>query len=200
MSSFDSTVRANLSVAAVAPPGSGGLGDEALTKWYTVYTTSRHEKRITEHCDQREIEHFLPLYTTRRRWKDGTKPILQLPLFPSYLFVHIAFNKRAGVLGIPGVLSIVGYGREPFPVPDLYIHSLREGIRLDKVEPHPYLAVGDRVRIKAGAMEGVEGILVRKKNSLRVVLTLELIRQSVAVEVDIDDVERIGRKELGARS
>jgi transcription antitermination factor NusG len=90
---------------------------------------------------------------------------------------------------MPGVLSIVGSAREPWPLPDFEIEALRSGLLERNVEPHPYLVVGERVRIKTGVMAGVEGILVRKKNDFRVVLSLNTIMQSVAVEVDADDVE-----------
>ena len=115
--------------------------------------------------------------------------VLELPLFPAYVFVRIAREARGAVLGMPGVLSIVGSAREPWPLPDFEIEALRSGLLERKIEPHPYLVVGERVRIKAGVMAGVEGILVRKKNDFRVVLSLDVIMRSVAVEVDADDVE-----------
>jgi transcription antitermination factor NusG len=92
---------------------------------------------------------------------------------------------------MPGVLSIVGSGREPWPVPDPDIEAIRLGLQMGKIEPHPYLTAGERVRIKAGVMTGVEGVLVRKKNDFRVVLTLDAIMRSVAVEVDADDIEPV---------
>ena len=90
---------------------------------------------------------------------------------------------------VPGVLSIVGHGYEPMPLADFEVEALRSGLHLRKFEPHPYLAVGERVRIKGGPLEGMDGILLRKKNNLRVVITIALIKQSVAVEVDAGDVE-----------
>jgi len=96
------------------------------------------------------------------------------------------------VLGTPGVLSIVGSPKEPWPLPDFEIDALRSGLLERRIEPHPYLIVGERVRIKAGAMAGVEGVLVRKKNDLRVVLSLDTIMRSVAVEVDANDIEPSG--------
>jgi transcription antitermination factor NusG len=93
---------------------------------------------------------------------------------------------------MPGVVSIVGSAREPWPVPDPDIEAIRLGLQMGKIEPHPYLTVGERVRIKAGVMTGVEGVLVRKKNALRVVLSLDTIMRSVALEVDADDIEPAG--------
>jgi transcription antitermination factor NusG len=141
---------------------------------------------------QRQIETFLPLYRTTRQWKKSRPVILELPLFPTYVFVRIAREARGAVLGVPGALSIVGSGREPWPLPDLEIEALRSGLLERKIEPHPYLNVGERVRIKAGVMAGIEGVLVRKKNDFRVVLSLDAIMRSVAVEVDADDIEPVG--------
>jgi transcription antitermination factor NusG len=128
-----------------------------------------------------------------RQWKDGSRGILQLPLFSRYIFVRIGWDQRLSVLAIPGVISIVGGGRESSSVPDSCIHFLREGLRQGKIEPHPYLVSGTRVRIRSGAMAGVEGILVRKKSDFRVVLTLEMIMKSMRVEVEMDDIEPVGR-------
>ena len=164
-------------------------GLDTSLRWFALYTTPRHEKHVSEILAQHRIETFLPLYRTTRRWKKSRPVVLELPLFPTYVFVRIAREARGAVLSVPGVLSIVGSGREPWPLPDPEIEAIRLGLQMRKIEPHPYLTVGERVRIKAGVMTGVEGILVRQKNDLRVVLTLDTIMRSVAVEVDADDIE-----------
>ena len=164
-------------------------GMDTSPRWFALYTTPRHEKHVSEILAQRQIETFLPLYRTTRRWKKSRPVVLELPLFPTYVFVRIARGARGAVLGVPGVLSIVGSGREPWPLPDPEIEVIRLGMQMRKIEPHPYLAVGEKVRIKAGMMTGVEGVLVRKKNDFRVVLSLDAIMRSVAVEVDADDIE-----------
>ena len=164
-------------------------GADTSPRWFAVYTTPRHEKHVSEILAERQIETFLPLYRTNRQWQKSRPVVLELPLFPTYVFVRIARQARGAVLGTPGVLSIVGSSREPWPLPDLEIEALRFGLLERKIEPHPYLIVGERVRIKAGVMAGVEGVLVRKKNDLRVVLSLDTIMRSVAVEVDADDIE-----------
>jgi transcription antitermination factor NusG len=164
---------------------------DALLQWFAVYTTPRHEKHVSQILGERKIETFLPLYRTKRQWKKRLPIDLELPLFPTYVFVRIGSRARGAVLGVPGVLSIVGSPRDPWPLPDFEIETLRSGLFECKIEPHPYLIVGERVRIKAGAMVGVEGVLVRKKNDLRVVLSLDTIMQSVAVEVDADDIEPV---------
>ena len=165
---------------------------ETLPRWFALYTTPRHEKHVSELLAQREIKNFLPLYRTTRQWKKSRPVELELPLFPSYVFVRIAREARGAVLGTPGVLSIVGSAREAWSLPDLEIEALQSGLLERKIEPHAYLTVGERVRIKAGVMTGIEGVLVRKKHDLRVVLSLDAIMRSVAVEVDADDIEPVG--------
>lgn len=159
----------------------------SLPEWFAVYVMSRHEKRIAEHLKIRQIEHFLPLYEARRKWKDGSKVILQLPLFPNYLFVRTLRNQRGRALEVPGVLSAVGK-RESSVIPETYIDSLQKAVTFGKVEPHPYLGTGSMVRVGAGPMAGLQGIVVRQKSGCRVVLSLDLIMRSVAVEVDIADL------------
>jgi transcription termination/antitermination protein NusG len=164
--------------------------DSAL-QWFAAYTTPRHEKHVGEVLAERNIESFLPLYRTVRQWKKSSPVTLELPLFPCYLFVRINRAARGAVLSLPGVVSIVGSTKEPWPLPQLEVEALRLGARLGRAEPHPYLRVGQRVRIKSGLMAGVEGILVRKKNEFRFVLTLEAIMRSVAVEVDASELELV---------
>jgi len=181
-----------------APPGSNpvrampaaaaGHGEQ---RWFAAYTCANHEKRVVEHFEARAVEHFLPLYPSVRRWKDR-RVQLELPLFPGYVFVRIAVGARLRVLEVPGVVRLVGFNGQPYPLSDGEIESLRKGIMNgSRIEPHPYLSVGSRVRIKSGPLAGVEGNLVRKKNTFRVVLSLDLIARSAAVEVDSADIERV---------
>jgi transcription antitermination factor NusG len=175
-----------------ATPGEAVLGaKEAPLQWYAAYTTPRHEKHVAELLVERDIETFLPLYRTVRQWKKSRPIRLELPLFPCYLFVRVRRSARGSVLSMPGVLSIVGSPKEPWPLPPFEIEALRFGAQMGKIEPHPYLKVGERVRIVTGSMAGVEGILVRKKNQFRFILTLDAIMRSVAVEVDADDLEPV---------
>ncbi len=158
-------------------------------RWFAVYTTCRHEKRVARHMEQRQIEHFLPTYRTQHRWKDGSRVMVDLPLFPGYVFVRTDLHNRVGVLAVPGVVSMIGTASRPAPLPEFEVEALRAGLDPTRAEPHPLLTVGQRVRIKTGALAGIEGIVVRKKSALRVVLTLSLLMQSIAIEVDGDDVE-----------
>jgi transcription antitermination factor NusG len=164
---------------------------ECWANWFAAYTNSHHEKRVAAQRAERRIESFLPLYATRHRWRNGCEMNLDLPLFPNYVFVHVDPRKRVRVLEVPGVVSLVGFGRTLAPLPDFEIEALRSAIGQRKIEPHPYLVIGERVRIKAGPMTGMEGVLVRRKSNFRVVLALDAIMQSVAVEVDADELEPV---------
>jgi transcription antitermination factor NusG len=160
------------------------------SRWFALYTTSRHEKRVAQHLCQREIQYYLPLYRSKRRWSDGSRVTLDLPLFPGYLFVHIRRNERGRVLDVPGALVVVGgTGGEPAWLPDATIDALRSGLEARTAQPHPLVTAGQRVRIRSGALAGFEGIVVRHKNGFRVVLTLEHIMQSYAIEVGLEDLE-----------
>ena len=171
------------SAALVAPKG------EMAPHWYAVMTHSRHEKAVAAYFAKRQIQAFLPLYKTVRCRTNRCRVTLELPLFPNYLFVKIRHQERVRVLGIPGVIAFLGGAGGPAPLPDGEIEALRSGLHLRRFEPHPYLTIGDRVRVRSGPMMGLQGVLVRKKNDWRVVVTVEMIRQSVAVEVDATEIE-----------
>lgn len=146
---------------------------------------------------ERQIEFYLPLYRSERKWRDGSRVTLELPLFPGYLFIHIRRNERVRVLEVPGALAVVsGTGGEPSPLPDATIDTLRAGLELLPAQPHPLMTAGQRVRIRSGALAGLEGIVVRNKNNFRVVMTLEHIMQSYSVEVDLGDLEPLTPGEL----
>jgi transcription antitermination factor NusG len=158
--------------------------------WFAVYTSSRHEKRVDQQLEMREIEHYLPLYRSKRKWSDGSRVTLDLPLFPGYIFVCIQRNERVRVLEVPGVLAVVGgTGGEPASLPASEIDALRSGLSQRNAQPHPLLKIGQRARIRSGAFAGMEGVVVRMKYSFRVVLTMDCIMQSFAVEVDGEELE-----------
>jgi len=157
-------------------------------RWYAAYTCAQHEKRVAAELGMREVEHFLPLYSSVRRWTDR-RVSLELPLFPGYVFVRLPLRDRLRVVQIPSVVRLVGFNGLPTALPDEEIETLRSGLCENLyAEPHPFLTVGRRVRITAGAFAGLEGVLKKRKNSVRVVVSLELIQRSVAVDVDIADV------------
>jgi transcription antitermination factor NusG len=159
--------------------------------WYAAYTCAKHEKRVGAELHTRSVEHFLPLYSSTRHWKDR-RVTLELPLFPGYIFVRIALRDRMQVLQIPSVVRLVGFNGLPTPLLDTEMEIMRSGFsnRL-RAEPHPFLTVGRRVRITNGPFAGLEGILKRKKGNLRVVLSLDLIQESVALEVDQTELEAV---------
>jgi transcription antitermination factor NusG len=159
-------------------------------RWYAARTKSRHEKKVAEHLAGKGIVNFLPLYKAQHRWKDRVARV-DLPLFPGYIFVQFPLKERLKVLEIPGVANLVSFKGEPAPLPEQEIETLRQGLSANVfAEPHPYLKVGRRVRIKGGPLRGLEGILERKKeDSFRVVISIDLIMRSVLVEVAMADVE-----------
>lgn len=170
------------------PPGTH-LFDSAKPNWYAVYTCARHEKCVAEQMGRRQIRAFLPVYRSVRRWKDRRKEI-EMALFPSYVFVQVALQDRLRVLEIPGVVSIVGAGGKPAPLADHEIEPFLHGVDgCVKMESHPFLRVGRRVRLRSGPMAGMEGVLLRRKDGLRLVVSLEILMRAVAVEIDEADVE-----------
>jgi transcription antitermination factor NusG len=135
------------------------------------------------------MEAYLPQYSSIRRWKDR-RVLLDLPLFPGYVFVHFPLSDRLRVLQTPSVVRLVGFGGQPSPLSNQEIAALRQGLEREmRMEPHPYLKVGQRVRVRTGPLQGLEGILVRKKNVSRLVVSLDLIMRSVAVEIDVSELE-----------
>ncbi len=162
-----------------------------LPSWYALYTRHQHEKVIVSILSNKGFETFLPLYTAVHRWKDRARHI-SLPLFPCYVFLHGGLERRLDIMTTPGLHGFVGSGGLPSVVPDGEIDAVRQVVeRTTRVEPHPFLKCGDWVRVKCGPLEGLEGILVRKKNQLRLVLSVELLQNSAAVEVDAWAVEHL---------
>jgi transcription elongation factor/antiterminator RfaH len=161
-------------------------------RWYAVYTNPRHEKRVEQQMCHRGVECFLPVYRSVRRWRDRRKE-LELPLFPGYVFVHLALKERRHILQFPGVIEFVRCGARPAALPESEIETLKNGLHYACAQPHPYLRLGRRVRVHSGPLAGLEGILSRRKDKLRVVVCIELIHRSIAVEVDEDVIEPIQR-------
>jgi transcription antitermination factor NusG len=162
--------------------------------WYAIYTRHQHEKTVAENLSCNGIEVFLPTYGAVRQWKDRTKH-LHLPLFPCYVFLHIGLDRRVKVLSTPGVYSIVGIGGQPAAIQETEIEAIRKAVTSGlRAEPFPFLQCGDRVRVKAGPLMGIEGILIRKKSSFRLILSAELLQKSIAVEVDAFSVEPVAQR------
>ncbi len=170
---------------AAAVPCSAPLSAEC---WLAACVRSRHEKKVAQQLENNALQCFLPLYESVHRWKDR-KATVSLPLFPGYVFARIALAERLRILTTPGVVKLVTFQGQPAAIPEAEIDSLRTLCASDlRVEPHPYLKVGRRVRIKDGPFCGTEGILLRRKGRSRFVLSLDLIARSVAMEIDTCDV------------
>lgn len=152
--------------------------------WYAAYTCANHEKQVAEQFRHRGVEHFLPLYETVHRWKDR-RVRLHLPLFPGYVFVRLPLRDCLKVLRVPRVVRLVGFGGLPAALPEQQIETLRHGLSDGfRAHPHRFLAVGRRVLVTNGPLAGMKGILLRRKGDFRVVLSVDLIMRSIAVEVD----------------
>ena len=158
-------------------------------RWYAVFTLSQNERSAARYLDTCQIESFVPTCESIRLWKNRQRVKVVQALFPTYMFVKIHAGERSVVLQSPGVRGLVGNHEGPIPLPDAEIEFLRSGLCGQKVEPFEDLVIGEKVRVKYGPMQGLVGVLVQKKNSLRFVLTLQLINQSAAVEVAADDLE-----------
>lgn len=179
-------------------PIEGAGARSLLPAWYAVYTRHQHEKVTARILSYKGIEVFLPLYTSAHRWKDRTKK-LSLPLFPCYLFFRGGLGRQLDILNTPGVYSMVRSGDQAAVIPDLEIEAIRRVIETSAhAEPHPFLKCGDRVRVISGPLTGVEGILVRKRDLFRLVLSVDLLHRSIAIEVDVDDVESVGEPAIPA--
>ena len=171
---------------------------EDVSGWWALYTRHRHEKAVAEMLAAKDFEVFLPLYESIRRWSDRQMRIT-LPLFPCYVFVRGGLHRRLDVVTTPGVHMILFHGEHVAIIPDSETQAIRKAVDgPSRIEPHPFLKCGERVRVIRGSLEGVEGILVRKKNAYRLVLSVDMMAQSAAVEIDASDVEPVSAKRPGA--
>lgn len=159
--------------------------------WHAVYTRHQHEKIIARNLESKGFEIFLPLYAAARNWTDRVK-IVTLPLFPCYVFLRGDLSRRLAIVTTPGIHAIVTSANEPASIPAAEIENIRQAIGNGaRIEPHPFLKCGDVVRVKCGPLAGVQGVLVRKKNVYRLVLSVEMLGKSAAFEVDATLTERV---------
>ena len=156
--------------------------------WYVAYTCGRHEKYLAQQCEQHGITAFLPLYAAQRQWKQRRAKVL-LPLFPSYVFVRMVLTERFRVLSLPGMVSLVCFHGLPAVVPDEQIEALKKAVTLGRAEPCAYLESGKRVRVTAGPLVGLEGIVQQVKNKLSVVVSFEWMTRSVSISLDPAELE-----------
>ena len=159
--------------------------------WYALYTRHQCEKMVSQALSAKGFDAFLPQYRAIHRWKDRRKELL-LPLFPNYVFIRGGLDRMLNILTTPGVHSLVAWAGRPADIPQEEIDAVRRLVDSSlRIEPHPFLKCGDWVRIKSGPLEGIQGILVRKKSAFRLVLSVEMLAQSASAEVDITVVERV---------
>ena len=165
------------------------VGQDGSPNWYALHLRARHEKRVAARLGSQSVETFLPLHRSRHTWKNGVHADVDLPLFPCYLFARATIYDRLRLLQHPGVLGFAASSAKPTIISDEQISVLRTATETLEAEPHPYLNNGDRVRIVAGPLAGLTGILTRRKQECRVVLSIEAIMRSIVVEVSEFDIE-----------
>jgi transcription antitermination factor NusG len=163
----------------------------SVAVWHAVYTRHQHEKTVAQSLTNKGFETLLPLYQSARCWKDRTK-VISLPLFPCYVFVKVSCERRLDILTTGGIYAFVSSAGWPIPIPAVEVEAMRRAVESGaRLEPHPFLKSGDLVRIKYGPLAGVQGILVRKKNVHRLVLSVEMLGKAAALEVDALLIERL---------
>jgi len=159
--------------------------------WYALHTRHQHEKMVDQILTHKGFSTFLPLYATTHNWKDRTKA-LSLPLFPCYVFLKGGIERRLQILTTPGIYGLVSSAGLPAAIPNMEIEAIRRVVESGtRVEAHPFLKCGNWVRVKCGPLTGIEGILVRKKNISRLVLSVEILGTAASIEVAAFQVEAV---------
>jgi transcription antitermination factor NusG len=157
-----------------------------IQEWYAIRARTKFERFVAESLIGKGYEVYLPLYRSRRRWSDRIKE-LDLVLFPGYLFCRFDVNNRLPILKTPSVVSIIGKGKEPIPISQSEIEAIRTIVSSGlPVLPWPQLAVGSRVLIEQGPLQGVEGVALDVKKKFRLFVSVSLLQRSVSVEIDRD--------------
>ena len=167
-----------------------GLAPEE-PNWYAVHTMARHEKRVAAQFEEKRVCTFLPLLRQINKWSDR-RAVVEVPMFSCYAFVRMvqSAHERLKVLRTPGVLGFVGNERQGTAIPEEQIESLRKVIdRNAPFLPHPFISAGTRVRIRGGALDGVQGIFMRQGDNQSLLVSVELLSRSVSVRVEGYDVE-----------
>ena len=164
------------------------------TRWYAVAVRYQHEQQAERALRSKGLETLVPLYSSQRQWSDRVKEI-QLPVFAGYVFCHFPLRERIQVTDTPGVGKIVGFGGTPAAIEDSEIAGIRLVMESkQRWAPWPYLKAGDRVRVERGPMRGLEGTLLRTKDAVRLVIGVELLQRCMAVELDREAIEPIGKR------
>jgi transcription antitermination factor NusG len=165
---------------------------KAGQNWFALQVRTRWESSTAVLLSGKGYQTILPTYQTKRRW-NGRIRQLSAPLFPGYVFCQFDAQNRLPILVTPGVITVVGCGRVPVPVEDAEIAALQSIVSSGlRAEPWPYLELGQRIRIGSGALNGLEGVLINFKGNHRVVVSVSLLRRSVALEIDRTCVSPLG--------
>lgn len=159
--------------------------------WYAVHVRAKHEKRVATALSGKGYECLLPSYREKRQWSDRTKT-LELPVFPGYVFSRFDVEVRMPILTTPGVLAVAGLGRIPQPLEEREIEQIRRVANSGlPVQPWPYLKIGQVVRVTAGPLIGIEGLLVQRRGETRVVLSVTQLERSMSILLDADCVRPV---------
>jgi transcription antitermination factor NusG len=180
-------------LVASGPAGTFAEPDLEQRHWFALHTRCRHEKQVAAQLQEKGIEMFLPLAREVRRWSDRRK-LIEIPLFSCYVFVclGLASRERSIAIQIPGALRLVGFQDGPAPIPLSEIQSIRKALAVaGNCSPYAFLKTGQKVRIRGGSLDGIEGILVGHQGERRLVISINLIQQSMAVVVEGYDVEPV---------
>jgi transcription antitermination factor NusG len=165
--------------------------DACQLPWYGVHTKRNHESIAASALEHKGYEQYLPVYRSRRRWSDRVVDSI-LPQFPGYVFCRFDATYRLPILTTPGVISIVGFGQGPTPIPESEIEALQLVLRSGlAAEPCPFLREGQRIRVNRGSLEGLEGLLLKKKSEWRMVVSVRILQRSVSVEIDREWVSEL---------
>ena len=156
--------------------------------WYAIHVKSKHEKKTADALTRKGYECLVPSYRERRKWSDRTK-VIEFPLFPGYVFSRFDVEVRLPILKTPGVLAVAGIGKVPQPLDAHEIEQIQKVAAANHpAQPWPFLKVGQRVRIMAGPLTGVEGLLSQLRGETRVVLTVSLLEKAISVQVESDAI------------
>jgi transcription antitermination factor NusG len=161
---------------------------DARPHWYVAYTLPRHEKSVADRLINQDIETYLPLYSLVRTW-NRRRVEVELPLFPGYVFVKMVIANRVRVLAHPGVIRLVGVNGSAVALPEGEVERLRSYLATWKAQPYPFLTSGKQVRIRSGPFVGIEGRIIRRKGTMRLIVSLELIQRSILLEMDAAEAE-----------
>ena len=182
-----------MSTHMTAMSGTGTLLAKETSQWFAIQTRSRHEKKVADELQGRGVEVFLPTITQTRKWSDRTKKV-EFPLFAGYAFVHIAPESKArvSVLSAHGVVRFVGPTSHGTPIPSYEIENLRLALVNEiALRPLPFVRIGQKVRIRSGALAGMEGILIGTRGQRQLVVSISTIQRSVSLAIEGYDVEPV---------